>query len=441
MMPNTDTFTKHTHLNMYLTIAGIFVICYALIIGEHPFRINKAASALLGGALVWTILTIFGGDSHATIESFKEHSYDIANIVFFLLGAMVVVELMDAHDSFSLITGAIKTRSAVKLMIIIGLATFFLSATLDNLTTAIVMVAVLKRLIHNNKILLMKMAGIVIIAANAGGAWSPIGDVTTIMLWLGGQVTTKGVITELFIPSLVCLVVSVACMLPGVKGEQVESASISDGESHQTRLSLGEKLAVLCLGLLTLLGVPIFKDATHLPPYVGIFLGLGIMWVVTEVIHLRHPNYKEREHLVVSSVLRRIDVPSVLFFMGILSLVAGLQQGGHLGDMASFLSANLHGDFAINGVIGILSAVFDNVPLVAAVQAMYPLDVYPTDSTFWNALAYAAGTGGSNLIIGSAAGVAVMGILKIDFMWYLKRVSPASTIGYAAGLFVYYLMS
>lgn len=426
---------------MLTLVALIFIIGYALIIGEHPFRINKAAPALLTGMLIWSILTIFSADIHITNESFKEHSFDIGNIVFFLLGAMVVVELMDSHDSFGLITSAIKTKNAMTLMVIISFVTFFLSAALDNMTTAIVMVAVLKKLIHDNRTLFMQMSGIVIIASNAGGAWSPIGDVTTIMLWIGGQVTSEGVISELFLPSLACLTVSVAFMLPGVKGQMIQHIDRKEMKGHGTILSISEKVMVLSLGLLTLLGVPIFKNATHLPPFVGIFLGLGIMWVVTEIIHLRHQNYEERKHLVVSNILKKIDVSSALFFLGILFSVAGLQEAGLLDNAAQFLTANLKGEFIINGAIGILSAIVDNVPLVAAVQGMYPLDVYHVDSTFWNALAYAAGTGGSMLIIGSAAGVAVMGIAKIDFMWYLKRITLPASAGYLAGFFVYYLMS
>lgn len=424
---------------MYAAIGLIFVIGYTLIVAEHTFRINKAASALLTGMLIWAILTIFSIDAHLTNESFKEHAFDISNIVFFLLGAMAVVELMDSHDSFSLVTESIKTRNTKKLMIIIGFVTFFLSAALDNMTTAIVMVAVLKKLIDDNKTLLMQMAGIVIIASNAGGAWSPIGDVTTIMLWIGGQVTSTGVIQNLFVPSLICLIVSIAVMLPSIKGETIKSPK--SGKQGGTNLSLSERIVVLCLGLLTLLGVPVFKNITHLPPFVGIFLGLGIMWVATEIIHSRHPNYKEREHLMVTNILRRIDVPSTLFFLGILFSVAGLQEAGHLGAAADFLTSNLQGDFIITGAIGVLSSIVDNVPLVAAVQGMYPVDIYPKDSTFWNALAYAAGTGGSILIIGSAAGVAVMGIVKIDFMWYLKRVTLPASVGYIAGFLVYYLMS
>ncbi len=426
---------------MTFAITLIFLIGYVAIIGEHPFRINKAAPALLAGMLIWSILAIISEDVHITNESFKEHAFDIGNIVFFLLGAMVVVELMDSHDSFGLITSAIKTKNASTLLIIISVVTFFLSPVLDNMTTAIVMVAVLKKLIHDNRTLFMKMAGIVIIASNAGGAWSPIGDVTTIMLWIGGQVTSKGVISELFLPSFACLMVSVAFMLPSVKEQTIGNGDHKEMEDHGTSLSLFEKVIVLSLGLLTLLGVPVFKSATHLPPFVGIFLGLGIMWVVTEIIHSRHPNYKERTHLVVSSVLRKIDVSSTLFFLGILFSVAGLQEAGILDRAAKLLTATLKEEFIINGAIGILSAIVDNVPLVAAVQGMYSLEVYNVDSTFWNALAYAAGTGGSMLIIGSAAGVAVMGIAKIDFMWYLKRITLPASAGYLAGFFVYYLMS
>ena len=425
---------------MYYLILLVALISYAAIIAEHKLKINKAAPALFGGALIWGLIASPHGSHDPNLHGFLvEHLFDISGIFFFLLGAMTVVELMDRHGCFALITSVIKTRNVVALTCIVGISTFFLSAALDNLTTAIVMVAVLKKIITDNKRLLLMLAGLVVVAANAGGAWSPIGDVTTIMLWNSGQITGASVIKELFVPSIVCLIVGIAWALWHSRNQKASiNTEINDKATVDDILKKKEKVAFLLLGLLTLLWVPLFKTWTHLPPFLGIFIGLGFMWLFSD--H-RHSDREERENLKVANLIRHIDTPTILFFLGILLTVSGLQFSGHLTRAAEFLTANLEGDFAINGAIGALSAIVDNVPLVAAIQGMYGLNAYPVDSTFWNALAYGAGTGGSMLIIGSAAGVAVMGLLKdMTFGWYLKHVAPGAALGYIGGFVTYYLM-
>lgn len=429
---------------MYLIIGLVFVIGYFAIALEHPLRINKAASALLTGVLVWVLLVVGQPDalsgaevSHDLPHRLAEHLSDIAAILFFLMGAMTIVELVDAHEGFRVITDRITGTNKVTLMWVLSIITFFLSAALDNMTTAIVMCALLRKLIKDRHDL-WTFAGMVIIAANAGGAWSPIGDVTTIMLWIGGQVTTGNIIVKLIGPSLVCLLLPLVWFSFTFRGsiQRPERA-----EAHRTGkpVSRKQQRLVLFLGLVALLGVPLFKSVTHLPPYMGILLGLGVLWVVTELMHMRSME-TETGHLRVTAVLRRIDVPSVLFFLGILTAVAGLQEAGHLTDAAHFLDAQLGSMYAVNTVIGLLSAVVDNVPLVAAAMGMYPMEQYHPDHPFWELLAYCAGTGGSILIIGSAAGVAAMGILGIDFLWYVRRMAFPAALGYFGGIIVFWLM-
>ncbi len=424
---------------MDLLIPAIFVLGYAAIAFEHPLRINKAASALLTGFLVWTFCAINMGGELAS-KHLVEHMGDISSILFFLLGAMTIVEMIDVHDGFQVLTDRTNVRNKIKLYWFVGLVTFFLSAVLDNMTTAIVMSALLRKLIKNKEDL-WKLAGVVILAANAGGAWSPIGDVTTIMLWIGGQVSTWNIILKLLLPSLACLVVPLLWLTATSRGNLELNAKEASG-LNKNGLSKREKYLVLSLGLGALLFVPVFKSYTDLPPFVGLLGGLGIMWITTELLHQRHPNFSETRHqLVVTSILRRVDVPSVIFFLGILMAVAGLETAGYLESLASFLDSRIDNVYAVNVLIGGLSAVVDNVPLVAASMGMYPLDVYPTDHIFWELLALCAGTGGSMLIIGSAAGVAVMGILGIDFVWYMKKIGPLAILGYLAGIATFWLMN
>ncbi len=430
---------------MYALIAALFIIGYIAIALEHPLKVNKAASALLTGMVLWTIVSIGdvgSGEFLATdpphlhqTTAFSEHLSGIAGILFFLLGAMVVVELMDAHAAFQVITDRITTTDKRTLLWVVGLVTFFLSAALDNLTTAIVMCALLRKLMTERADLWL-YAGAVIISANAGGAWSPIGDVTTIMLWNDGQVTSANIILKLLAPSLVCMVLPLVWLGWSLKG-QVQRPEKEDKD--ETGLSAGERTRVFVLGVVTLLGVPFFKEATHLPPFVGVMLGLGILWVYTEFIHAR-AGVEERGQLQVASILRRIDHSSILFFLGILVAVSALETAGHLADLAAGLSSLFGSNYyAVNTAIGVLSAVVDNVPLVAAAQGMYPVAEvaaggFPQDHSFWELLALCAGTGGSILVIGSAAGVAAMGILHIPFGWYLRQIAGPAALGYVGGI-------
>jgi len=428
---------------MFLTLMIIvFVVGYAAIALEHPIKIDKAASALITGVLVWTLFVFTGADSHFIEEELLHHLSEISSILFFLLGAMTIVELIDAHEGFAIITDKITTTKKVKLLWIISVLTFFFSAALDNLTTSIVMISLLRKLI-DDKYDRWFFAGIVVVAANAGGAWSPIGDVTTTMLWIGGQLTTATIISTLFIPSLVAMVVPLLVLTFTLKGN-VERPITKEGLEHYINPTTAfERNLIFFLGLAGLLFVPIFKTVTHLPPFMGMMLSLGVMWAVTEVIH-SSKNREDKSHLSVIGVLRKVDTASVLFFLGILLAVAGLQSAGHLAVMAGSLNDVFNGNiYAINIVIGLLSSIVDNVPLVAGSMGMYEVaaaGVFAQDGVFWQFLAFCAGTGGSALIIGSAAGVAVMGLEKIDFVWYLKKISILALIGYFAGAGTYILI-
>jgi Na+/H+ antiporter NhaD/arsenite permease-like protein len=428
---------------MFLTLMIIvFVLGYAAIALEHPIKIDKAASALITGVLVWTLFVFTGADSHFIEEELLHHLSEISSILFFLLGAMTIVELIDAHEGFAIITDKITTTKKVKLLWIISVLTFFFSAALDNLTTSIVMISLLRKLI-GDKYDRWFFAGIVVVAANAGGAWSPIGDVTTTMLWIGGQLTTATIISTLFLPSLVAMVVPLLVLTFTLKGNVARPVTKEGLEHYINPTTAFERNLIFFLGLAGLLFVPIFKTVTHLPPFMGMMLSLGVMWAVTEVIH-SSKNREDKSHLSVIGVLRKVDTASVLFFLGILLAVAGLQSAGHLAVMAGSLNDAFDGNiYAINIVIGLLSSIVDNVPLVAGSMGMYEVaeaGAFAQDGVFWQFLAFCAGTGGSALIIGSAAGVAVMGLEKIDFVWYLKKISILALIGYFAGAGTYILM-
>jgi Na+/H+ antiporter NhaD/arsenite permease-like protein len=415
---------------------AIFVIGYAMIALEHPLKINKSATAVLLAAVIWAVFALFGpGIKDGALI---HHLGETAEILFFLLGAMTIVEIIDKHDGFSIITDKITTTSKRKLLWIISILTFFMSAVLDNLTTSIVMCALLRKLV-GDKNTRWFFAGMVILAANAGGAWSPIGDVTTIMLWIKGNITAGSIILETIIPSLVSLLVPVAIIGMTMKGKLERPEKVeSEGTSSVTRK---QSLLILCMGVGLLLFVPFFKTITHLPPYLGILFGLGILWITTEIMHKNNPTNYSR--LNVTAIIQKVDVPSVLFFLGILMAVSCLNEAGHLGLLAGALN-ELGNVYVINIVIGVLSSIIDNVPLVAAAMGMYPIEAignFAVDGAFWEGLAYCAGTGGSLLIIGSAAGVAVMGMEKIDFIWYLKKISLWALIGYLAGAGTFYLMS
>ena len=453
----------------------VFVLGYIAIALEHPIKVDKAASALLIGGLGWALLAIgfveiidFEIVSNK-FNSFKEwyglknpgkeiselkflkyelshHLVDIAEILFFLLGAMTIVEVVDTHGGFSIITDKITTNKKVALMWILSVITFFFSAALDNLTSSIVMAALLTKLIKDKEDLWM-FAGIIILSANAGGAWSPIGDVTTIMLWIGGQVSAENIIVSLIVPSIVCTLVPLIYLSFRLKGS-VKRPELSEfSEEEKVRTSSFEKNLIFYLGVLGLLFVPIFKTITNLPPYLGMILSLGFLWTITEIIH-RNKTKKEKSKLSVITTLKKIDTATILSFLGILLAVAALQSAGQLDIVAKWLDTSFNGQtkngiYIINIIIGLLSSIVDNVPLVAGAMGMYPISetgFYAADGLFWEFLAYCAGTGGSVLIIGSAAGVAVMGILKVDFIWYLKNISLLALMGYLAGAATYILM-
>ena len=440
---------------MLAVIIATFIVGYACIALEHPLKVNKTATALLLGVLLWTMYALssatFGGgieDWHTFLSgSLVHHLGSTAEIVFFLLGAMTIVTLVDEYQGFRIITDHIHTSNKKKLLWTLSFITFFLSAVLDNMTTAIVMCALLRKLVADKKERWL-FAGMIILAANAGGAWSPIGDVTTIMLWIGGQVTTVNIMIKTLVASLACMMVPVAILGAMLKGE-VERPDTTEGG-----IEIDSKFRTLIffLGIGALVFVPIFKTITHLPPYLGMLFGLSILWITTEILSRKHSKDGFQLPTAVST-LEHIDTPSILFFLGILMAVACLETCGALGMLASglndtFLGMKMGdevvGFFVIDLIIGVLSSIIDNVPLVAASMGMYPISgeevIFATNHPFWEFLAYCAGTGGSLLIIGSAAGVAVMGMEKIDFIWYLKNISWLALLGYLAGAVVYIIM-
>src|SRR5574344_2475966 len=438
---------------MFLFMIVAFIIGYAVIALEHPLKINKTATALLLGVLLWVCAVVGGEGILVNTDSLREyvmnnpgsnfsdwlihskliHAFgEIAEILFFLLDAMTIVELIDAQGGFKIITDKITTKKKVKLLWIVSILTFFMSAVLDNLTTSIVMVALLRKIVGDKKDRWF-FASMIILAANAGGAWSPIGDVTTIMLWIAGKVSTLNIIEMTFLASVTSIVVPLVILSFILKGEVARPIEESDHIDAAFDTKDWQRTLFLVVGVGALIFVPIFKTITHLPPYIGMLGGLGIMWVLSEIVH-RHADEEEKSKYSINSVITRVDVPSILFFLGILLAVNALQTIGHL----SLLANSLNGIplqepskyYVINIIIGILSSVVDNVPLVAGAMGMYS---FPMDHYFWEFLAYCAGTGGSILIIGSAAGVAVMGLEKIDFIWYLKKISWIALLGYLAG--------
>jgi len=462
---------------MFILMIVIFVLGYLAIALEHPLKVDKAVPALLIGVLTWTVFVLSGENILEVFKNFSGtvnvhwseyllhhpdghfvdyvvhnqllmHLGEISEILFFLLGAMTIVEIIDQHQGFKIITDKIKTTNKVKLLWILSFITFFMSAALDNLTTTIVMVALLRKLIEDKKDRWF-VASMIILAANAGGAWSPIGDVTTIMLWIKGQVTTVPIIVDVFLPSLVTMIVPLTILSFTMKGHDVTRPAI-ENEEDGPQISKRVSTWILIQGVSSLLFVPVFKTVTHLPPYLGMLFGLGLLWLVTEILHKTRHKETEETKLTVVGILTRVDVPTVLFFLGILLAVASLQSAGHLTLLAGWLDDVTHQNiYIIDLVIGLLSSIVDNVPLVAGAMGMYDIApagsvgtaaMYVQDGQFWQFLAYCAGTGGSILIIGSAAGVAAMGMEKIDFIWYMKKISLLALSGYFAGALVYYLM-
>lgn len=421
-----------------LVIVILFLIGYLFIALESVTEVNKAAIALLMCVLCWSVYVFSPGAEIG--EMLKMHLGDTAETLFFLMGAMTIVEIVDANGGFNFVRDLMKTRDKRKLLWRVAIATFFLSAILDNLTTSIVMIMVLRKLVRDNKERMI-YAGLVIIAANAGGAFSPIGDVTTIMLWIKGMITTQGVITEIFLPSVMAMVVPTFILQYSLHGkfdktQNFEQAQVSSFTETQ------RKIIFFC-GVGGLIFVPIFRAITNLPPYMGILLVLGVLWTTTEIFH-RQLDENDTMAKRVTDLLTRIDIPTILFFLGILMAVACLEEVGvltQLGEELDRLTGGNH--YLVTGIIGVLSSIVDNVPLVAGCMGMYP--IAPTgdmavDGIFWQLLAYCAGVGGSMLIIGSAAGVIVMGLEKISFGWYLKRMTWVAFVGYLAGILCYWVL-
>jgi len=415
---------------MLTALVVVFVLAYAAIALEHPLKINKSASALVGAGLLWTIYAMSTADHALISHQLGESLMATAQIAFFLMGAMTIVEVVDAHNGFEVITKRIKTQQLSTLMWLVGIVTFFLSALLDNLTTTIVMISLMRKLLANHAERLF-FAGIIVIAANAGGAWSPIGDVTTTMLWIGGQITSINIITSVFLPAVVSLLVPLSITAMMLRGKPVVSPEHIEMD-HGLKTSEFERKTMFFLGLGVLIAVPIFKTVTHLPPFLGILFGLGIVWLVGDLIH-RHKEDEYKQRLTLAHALSKIDMSSLVFFIGILLAVATLEHTHILSNLAGWLDKEIGRLDLIVLIIGIVSAIVDNVPLVAAAMGMYDMATYPSDHFLWAFLAFCAGTGGSILIIGSAAGVAAMGLEKIDFIWYVKKISGLALLGYLAG--------
>lgn len=419
---------------MLTAMVLVFVAAYAAIALEHPLKINKSGSALLAAGLLWTIYALSLGDAHLVGEQLGASLMGTAQIVFFLMGAMTIVEVVDAHNGFDVITTRIKTSRLSTLMWLVGFVTFFLSAILDNLTTTIVMISLIRKLLakHDDRLF---FAGIIVIAANAGGAWSPIGDVTTTMLWIGGQITSLAIIKAVLLPSLVSMLVPLAMTAYVLRGQAVVTPA-RENAADRPHTTVFERNLMFFLGLGILVAVPAFKTITHLPPFMGILFGLGILWIVGDLVH-RNMNESARQPLTLVHAMSKIDMGSLVFFIGILLAVATLEHTHILTSLAHWLDQTIGNQAVIVMIIGVASAIVDNVPLVAASMGMYSLAQYPPDHFFWEFLAYCAGTGGSILIIGSAAGVAAMGLEKIHFFWYVKKISGLAFVGYLAGAGAY----
>ena len=419
---------------MLTAISIIFVLSYLAIALEHPLKISKSASALMGAGWLWTIYALVSGDINQVDADLNRSLMGTAQIVFFLMGAMTIVEVVDAHEGFMAITSRIKTKRLSSLMWLVGFVTFFLSSILDNLTTTIVMISLMKKLLDKRDDRIF-FAGIIVIAANAGGAWTPIGDVTTTMLWIGNQITTLSIMKSVFLASMVNLLVplAVTSFILGDRPVIAPKSKVDDGTLRSTAF---ERNLMLVLGLGILVGVPLFKTVTHLPPFMGILFGLGALWMVGDLLHLKKEDHHKR-HFTLVHALTRIDMSSIIFFIGILMAVAVLEHTHVLSSLAQWLDKTVGRQDIIVLIIGLASAVVDNVPLVAASMGMYNLAQFPTDSFLWEFIAYCAGTGGSILIIGSASGVAAMGLEKIDFFWYARKIGGLALLGYLAGAATY----
>ncbi len=433
----------------------IFVVGYLFIALEHKTRIDKSAIALLMAGAIWTLFSLLGNDPKIQHELVDQLG-DTCEILVFLIGAMTIVDLIDSYGGFAVITEHITTRNKRKLLWLIAFITFFMSAALDNMTTTIIMVMMLRRLIPD-KTERWIFAGVIVIAANSGGAWSPIGDVTTIMLWMRGNVSAANLSANLLIPCMVSVVIPTLIASRYVANNNAQPVADESPAPYPQHIGPRLRKFMLVVGVLSLLFVPLFKSITNLPPYMGMMISLGVMWILSELICYRKRSIRNMEESIqprVTKVLKHIDMPTILFFLGILMAVGALQTAGILSDMADWLDRNVHETFAIAGVIGILSSVVDNVPLVAACMGMYPVadaaavaanadpafaQAFVQDGLFWHLLTFCAGVGGSLLIIGSAAGVVAMGLERINFAWYLKRISLPALAGYLAGILIIWI--
>jgi Na+/H+ antiporter NhaD/arsenite permease-like protein len=411
---------------MIFLACAIFIIGYLLITLEGVVKMNKAATALITGITLWIIYFSSRSDNNIATTALSQEMGKISEILFFLLGAMTIVEVIDSQKGFYSITKFLQFHSLLKLWWITGLFTFFLSALIDNLTATIVMITIVNKLLKNKQNLLL-FSAMIVIASNAGGAWSPIGDVTTSMLWIGEQVSSTQLIVHLFLPSLISCVVA----------QWLLSKSLDQKEKYQIEIIANNKdgKQLLLLGTLVIITVPVAKSLFHIPPFLGMLLGLAIVWIYVEF-----KNRKTEQSIGIANALQKIDTPTILFFLGILLSVGALEKMEVLKLCAENLLEKTNNIYLINTLIGLFSAIVDNVPLVAAMQSMFNLDDYPKDHAFWQLLTYCAGTGGSILVIGSAAGVAAMGIQKIDFLWYLKKVTWAAIISYFLGLLVFFML-
>ena len=446
-------------MSLVYTMIVIFVLGYLMIAMEHKVNVSKSSVALVLCCLLWAILSVFSSKIDPSLTHDVVSSDLLAalgstcEILVFLIGAMTIVDIIDTHGGFEVITRHITTRKKTRLMWLIAFLTFFMSSVLDNMTTTIIMVMLIRRMLSNYKERWL-FASIIIIAANCGGAWSPIGDVTTIMLWMKGNVGTAKLMTSLILPCLVSVVIPTAVATRFLKGMIAPQQTNEDASFRPAYITGGESKTILILGVLLLVMVPVFRSVIGLPPYMSVMYALGIVWLYTDLMYRRNHNVEESVKNRGSKVIKHIDMPTILFFLGILMAVSALESAGIMGAMAEGRNKGMHNIYAINTVIGLLSSVIDNVPLVAASMGMYPipdaaaiatsadpafLSHFVADGDFWHLLAYCAGTGGSILIIGSAAGVVAMGLENINFMWYFKHISLLALIGYLAGIGVFIL--
>lgn len=420
---------------MQTIIIIIFCIGYLSILLEQYIRFNKSALALITGVLCWSVIAMMSEDTSMVLSNLEHHIIDIGELMFFLLGAMTIVETIDIHDGFQNVASLIQTNNKIRLVTLVALISFFLSAILDNLTTTIVLISVLNKIIKDKKTKWLLLS-LVIIAANAGGAWSPIGDITTTMLWMGGQVTSWNIIHQTFLASFASMLIA-ALLIYYKLDKQIAIQQVLSRNEHFTT-SNRERNTVFAIGVLSLLFIPVFKGITGLPPFMGMLFCLGAMWLITGFLH-RNKESEEKGVLSVNHALQKIDVQSILFFTGILLAVSALESSDILHKIAFSLEQKLGSPITIAGAVGLLSAIFDNIPLVAGLQNMYTLEQFPTDHYFWELLAFCAGTGGSILIVGSAAGVIVMGMEKVNFIWYVKNASWIALISFLTGILVFIL--